>query len=328
MAVKLTDVAKKAGVSATTVSRVINNYGYLSEATKKKVFAAMRELNYQPNSLARSLQGKKMKLIGIIFPSIANPFFAELIQDIEAELFKKNYKIILCNAGKDKEKEREYIKMLLANQVDGIIAGAHNLGIDEYQRLGLPIVSFDRELSDNIPIVSCDNYQGIQLAVHDLIQAGCTNIYFLGNKLTKGNPTDKRLKAYLDTIKSLKMTPHLCSVAFSDSPVLKKMTIHKMLTHDHPDGVVCTDDLTAILVLQEAVELGIQVPKDLKVTGFDGTKEIQTYHSELSTIAQPISDMAILLVKLLLERINDPQKPLSQHQYQLPVRLIKSKTTA
>ena len=82
MTAKLTDVANLAGVSATTVSRVINNHGYLSEKTKQKVFDAMRELNYQPNSLARSLQGKKMKLIGIIFPSITNPFFAELIEDI------------------------------------------------------------------------------------------------------------------------------------------------------------------------------------------------------------------------------------------------------
>lgn len=178
MSVKLTDVAQKAGVSVTTVSRVINNHGYLSEKTKEKVFKAMRELNYQPNSLARSLQGKKLKLIGVIFPSITNPFFAELIERIETKLFDSGYKIILCNAGKNKQKEQEYIRMLIANQVDGIIAGAHNLGIEEYQKIGLPIVSFDRKLSDNIPIVSCNNYQGIQLAVHDLLQAGCQKLAF------------------------------------------------------------------------------------------------------------------------------------------------------
>lgn len=328
MVAKLIDVAKKAGVSVTTVSRVINNHGYLSEKTKQNVFKAMKELNYQPNSLARSLHGKKMHLIGVIFPSITNPLFAQLIQEIENCLFAQGYKIILCNAGKDKEKEREYIKMLLANQVDGIIAGAHNLGIDEYQQLGLPIVSFDRRLSDNVPIVSCDNYQGIKLAVRDLIQAGCKNIYFLGNKQTKGNPTDERLKAYLDTIKEANMESHICSVSFGDSPLLKNMTIHQMLADDHPDGVVCTDDLTAILLIQEAKKMDIDIPKDLKVIGFDGTDEIQTYHSELSTIAQPISEMAALLVKLLLERIDNPSKKLSQMHYKFPVKLIKSKTTA
>lgn len=328
MAVKLTDVAKKAEVSVTTVSRVINNHGYLSEKTKNKVFAAMKELNYQPNSLARSLQGKKMKLIGVIFPSITNPFFAELIQDIEEELFEQGYKIILCNASKNKQKEREYLKMLLANQVDGIIAGAHNLGIDEYQRLGLPIVSFDRKLSDNVPIVSCDNYQGIKLAVHDLMQAGCKNIYFLGNKQQKGNPTDERLKAYRDTVKELNLEEHICSVAFSDSPLLKNMTIHKMLTENKPDGIVATDDLTAILVLQEAAKLGIPVPEELKVIGFDGTKAVQTYHSELSTIEQPISDMATLLVKLLCQRIENPEKEFEQKHYKMPVKLIKRHSTA
>ena len=169
---KLTDVAKKAGVSVTTVSRVINDYGYISQKTRDKVFAAMEELNYQPNSLARSLHGKSTNLVGLIFPAITNPFFAELVEKIEQKLFSEGYKVILCNAGSDKEKEREYLKMLLANQVDGIIAGAHNLGIDEYNRVGLPIVSFDRKLSEQIPIVSCDNYAGGKLAVQELYNAG------------------------------------------------------------------------------------------------------------------------------------------------------------
>ena len=138
--VKLTDVAAKAGCSVTTVSRVINNYGYISQKTRKKVHEAMKELNYQPNSVARSLQGKKTKLIGLIFPDVSNPFFGELVSKIEDQLFKHGYKTILCNAGNDKEKERTYLQMLMANQVDGIIAGAHNLGIEEYQRTGLPIV--------------------------------------------------------------------------------------------------------------------------------------------------------------------------------------------
>ncbi|AEG39787.1 LacI family DNA-binding transcriptional regulator [Lactobacillus kefiranofaciens] len=328
MAAKLSDVAKEAGCSVTTVSRVINNHGYLSQKTKDKVFAAMRKLNYQPNSLARSLQGKKMKLIGLIFPGITNPFFAELVQDVETTLFKRGYKVILCNAGQNKKKEHEYLRMLQANQVDGIIAGAHNLGIEEYKQLGLPIVSFDRKLAENVPIVSCDNYQGIKLAVRDLIQGGCKKIYFLGNKHKKGNPTDERLDAYLDEAKNYGFTPHIRSVAFSDSTNIKNMEVHNMLTNDQPDGVVCTDDLTAILVLQEAKKLGISIPSELKVIGFDGTQLMQTYHSELSTIAQPIEDIATLLVNLLLKRIAHPEQELKQKNYVLPVKLIKGETTA
>ncbi|MGX7248728.1 LacI family DNA-binding transcriptional regulator, partial [Enterococcus raffinosus] len=133
MAIKLTDVAKKAGVSPTTVSRVINNYGSLSQKTIDKVHAAMKELNYQPNSLARSLQGKNTQLIGLIFPTVSNPFFGELVDKLEATLFEQGYKTILCNSANNKEKERAYLNMLSANRVDGIIAGAHNLGIKEYE---------------------------------------------------------------------------------------------------------------------------------------------------------------------------------------------------
>ena len=114
----------------------------------------------------------------------------------------------------------------------------------------------------------------------------------------------------------------------SDSSNIKNMQIHDMLVENHPDGVVCTDDLTAILVLQEAKKLGIKVPKELKVIGFDGTKLIQTYHSELTTIAQPIHDIATLLVDLLLKRIAHPDEELKQMNYTLPVKLIKSETTA
>lgn len=101
-----------------------------------------------------------------------------------------------------------------------------------------------------------------------------------------------------------------------------------MLTNDQPDGVVCTDDLTAILVLQEAKKLGISIPSELKVIGFDGTQLMQTYHSELSTIAQPIENIATLLVNLLLKRIAHPEQELKQKNYVLPVKLIKGETTA
>ncbi|MGI6156506.1 MAG: LacI family DNA-binding transcriptional regulator, partial [Enterococcus lemanii] len=148
MTIKLTDVAKRAGVSPTTVSRVINNYGSLSQKTIDKVHQAMEELDYQPNSLARSLQGKNTQLIGLIFPTVAIPFFGELVERLESKLFELGYRSILCDSANNKEKERDYLKMLTANKVDGIIAGAHNLGIDEYENIKLPIISFDRFLAE------------------------------------------------------------------------------------------------------------------------------------------------------------------------------------
>ena len=326
MRAKLSDVAKKAGVSPTTVSRVINNYGYISDKTRNKVHEAMKELNYQPNSLARSLHGKKTNLVGLIFPGVSNPFFGELVEEIENKLFEDGYKVILCNAAYNKEKERSYLRMLLANQVDGIIAGAHNLGIDEYQEFGLPIVSFDRSLSENVPIISSDNYKGGVIATQELYDAGCRHIYFVGNPVQKGNPTDHRLSGYRDTIKKLGLTLHIHPVSFSETPMLKIMAIKQLLSEHKADGIVCTDDLTALLVIQAAQELGINIPKQLKITGFDGTKFIQQYHPELSTVVQPTKDIAALLVKLLERRIAHPDEDLKQKSYILPIRFIKSKT--
>ncbi|VIS05322.1 transcriptional regulator [Streptococcus pneumoniae] len=192
MVAKLTDVAKLAGVSPTTVSRVINKKGYLSEKTIQKVNEAMRELGYKPNNLARSLQGKSAKLIGLIFPNISNVFYAELIDKLEHQLFKNGYKTIICNSEHDSEKEREYIEMLEANQVDGIISGSHNLGIEDYNRATAPIISFDRNLSPDIPVVSSDNYAGGVLAAQTLVKTGAQSIIMITGNDNSNSPTGLR----------------------------------------------------------------------------------------------------------------------------------------
>lgn len=324
---KLTDVAEKAGCSPTTVSRVINNHGYISQKTKDKVFAAMRELNYQPNTLARSLQGKQTKMIGMIVPNITNPFFAELVAGVEQTLADDGYKLLLCDADRDSDKEHRYLQMLEANQVDGIITGSHNLGLEEYQRVGLPIVSFDRDLSDKVPIVTSDNYHGGCLATQALIDAGCQDIYFVGNPSKTGNPTTKRFLGYMDTMASAGLPSHTARSAFYESPLAKSMAMRELLQSDRKlDGVFCSDDMTAILLLKQAQRLGIRVPEDLKVIGFDGTKLVQTYLPELATIVQPIGDLAALLVKLLYERIADPDKHLDKNSYVMPVKLLRNQT--
>ncbi|VDG20270.1 LacI family DNA-binding transcriptional regulator [Lactiplantibacillus mudanjiangensis] len=322
---KLNDVAKLAGVSATTVSRVINNHGYLSQKTKDKVFEAMRELHYQPNNMARSLQGKKTRLIGVIFSDISHPFFGELVSRIEKLLFAQNYKVILCNSADDPQKEREYLQMLMANQVDGIIAGAHNLGIEEYQQYGLPIISFDRYLSDNVPIVSSDNQQGGRLATQALHQAGAQKIAIFTGKNHAGSPTNGRREGYEAYLKTAQLTPHFHEIPFEWSPALKMMTIKKILVANDYDGVFCSDDLTALLTINVAKQLQLSVPDDLKVVGYDGTALIRNYHPDLTTIEQPLADISELLVSLLLQRIADAECDL-EPMYQLPVKLVKGIT--
>ena len=192
MVAKLTDVAKLAGVSPTTVSRVINRKGYLSEKTITKVQAAMKTLGYKPNNLARSLQGKSAKLIGLIFPNISHIFYSELIEYLEIELFKHGYKAIICNSQNNPDKERDYLEMLEANQVDGIISSSHNLGIDDYEKVSAPIIAFDRNLAPNIPIVSSDNFEGGRMAAKLLKKHGCQHPIMIAGKDNSNSPTGLR----------------------------------------------------------------------------------------------------------------------------------------
>lgn len=322
MVVKLTDVAKKAGVSPTTVSRVINNYGSLSQKTIQKVHEAMKELNYQPNSLARSLQGKKTQLIGLVFPTVANPFFGELVELLETKFFTRGYKTILCDCAHNSEKERSYLNMLHANKVDGIIAGAHNLGIEEYKELDLPVVSFDRYLADGIPIVGSDNLYGGYLATETLYQQGAKEIAIVTGSLSSNSPTNDRLLGYQEFIEKYGLTEHVYRFAeFESSPALKLRKLRTILLNRDFDALFCTDDLTALLVANLCRELHLSIPEDLRLIGYDGTKMIQTYFPHLMTIAQPMEEMADLLIELLLCRILTPEKPLDS-LYVLPGKLI------
>ncbi|MCI1688090.1 MAG: LacI family DNA-binding transcriptional regulator [Schleiferilactobacillus harbinensis] len=319
----LNDVAKVAGVSPTTVSRVINNYGALSEKTKTKVFAAMRELNYAPNNLARSLSGKKTQLVGLIFPSVSNPFFGELVATLENSLFAAGYKTILCNSANNADKERAYLRMLAANQVDGIITSTHNLGITEYQKIALPIVAFDRNLAPTIPIVSSDNYQGGRIASEALIAQGCRHIVMLVSSAGTSEPTNARQQAYADVMAQHGLTPTVTPLGFNTVASVKRITIRTMLQNQPIDGIFCSDDLTALLVLEEAAKLGIDVPTQLKVIGYDGTQFMRDYHPELATIQQPFTGLGQLLIATLTACIND-QPP--KHLAPLPVQLRPGET--
>ena len=320
MVAKLTDVAKLAGVSPTTVSRVINKKGYLSEKTIQKVNDAMRELGYKPNNLARSLQGKSAKLIGLIFPNIRHVFYAELIDKLEHELFKKGYKTIICNSEHDSEKEREYIEMLEANQVDGIISGSHNLGIEDYNRVTAPIISFDRNLSPDIPVVSSDNYGGGVLAAQTLVKTGAKNIIMITGNDNSNSPTGLRHAGFA----SILPDAPIINVSSDFSPVRKEMEIKNILTQQKPDAIFASDDLTAILIINIAKELGISVPDQLKVIGYDGTYFIENYYPQLTTIKQPLEEIAFLCVELLLQKIEG--KKVATTGYFLPVTLLPGKS--
>ena len=305
MVAKLTDVAELAGVSPTTVSRVINKKGYLSQKTIDKVHAAMQELNYKPNNLARGLQGKSAKLVGLIFPNISNVFYAELIERLEDELFKQGYKTIICNSEHDPNKEKDYLEMLAANQCDGIISSSHNLGIEDYEKVEAPIVAFDRNLAPKIPIVSSDNFEGGKLAARALVKAGCQQIVMITGYDNSDYELDKK--------------GIICPVPNDLSLMRRELEIKSIISREKPDGIFVSDDLTAILVMKVVRQLELSIPDDLKIIGYDGTAFIRHFYPELATIQQPLDEIAKLCVEILLKKIKGKTV---NRDYVLPVNLI------
>ena len=315
MIAKLTDVAELAGVSPTTVSRVINNKGYLSEKTKQKVQEAMKTLGYKPNNLARGLQGKSAQLIGLIFPNISNIFYSELIEYLEIELFKHGYKVIICNSQNDPAKEREYIEMLEANQVDGIISSSHNLGIDDYERVAAPIIAFDRNLALNIPIISSDNFEGGKLAAKTLQKNGCQNIIMITGNDNTDSPTGLRALGFSFQIPEGK----IFKVPNTLSTIRREMEIKSIIASNKPDGIFVSDDLTAILTMKIAHQLELKIPDNLKIIGYDGTSFIENFFPQLTTIRQPIDEIASLIVDVLLKKIKGEK---ASKDYILPISLL------
>ncbi|MFD1392696.1 LacI family DNA-binding transcriptional regulator [Lacticaseibacillus jixianensis] len=317
---KLADVAALAGVSITTVSRVINDYGAISTKTRNKVHAAMKTLNYQPNSLARSLQGKRTKLIGLIFPGVSNPFFGDLVQSLENQLFAQDYRVILCNSANNAAKEAAYVRMLLANQVDGIITGTHNLTIKEYEEIAAPVISFDRHLGATIPIVSSDNFEGGRLATNALVKAGAQAIWIVTGANRPLSPTNERLRGYREVMTQNQLPTHLLELPFSMAAPLKWARLRQLLQEQRPEAVFATDDLTALMVEEIARGMGLSIPGDLKIVGYDGTAAVRATHPGLATIVQPIPALSKLMIELLMSRIEDEAVKLDP-QYILPIEL-------
>ena len=316
---KISDVAKLAGVSPTTVSRVLNNRGYIGEKTREKVQNAMKELKYYPNDIARSLYINKTFLIGLIFPTTSNPFYGQLIFHLENIASSLGYKVLLCNSQGRVDKEKEYLEMLQRNQVDGIIAGAHNTGVEEYDVPNMPVVGIDRYLSNKIPVVSSDNYQGGKLATELLIKQGCKNIIHINGPISLATPANLRRKAYEEVMRANQLTPLVYEI--------ENTPIYEQLFDENPEveAIFASDDLIASHVINEAKKRNLNIPHDLKVIGFDGTETTKLLLPELSTVEQPIENIAQKAIELLMKQINsDENIPL---ETTLPVKLLERTTT-
>jgi LacI family sucrose operon transcriptional repressor len=320
------DVAERAGVSVTTVSRVLNNRGYISEATRRKVYKAMEELDYQPNEVARSLFRKRSNIIGLILPTVAHPFFAELTAYVEAYAYARGYKVLICNSQLDASKEQEYIWMLRRNQVDGIIMASHTLEVDEYTKLSLPVVTFERFISDRIPYVTSDNYQGGKLAAELLLGRGCKKIAHMCGSLHLNMLANQRHRAFVDVAEERGVPYFTVETGMNVFEIDRYEELLTDLLAQHPDidGLFVNSDIMALSAIRVCRKLGKRVPEHVKVIGYDDVAIASLVSPQITSVRQPLAAMSELSVQLIEDLLEG--RPV-QVENCLPVQLIERETT-
>jgi LacI family transcriptional regulator len=323
--ISIKDVAKHAGVSVATVSRVLNAKGYVSEDTRKKVEQSIKELNYKPNEVARSLFKKHSKTIGLIVPDITNPYFPELARAVEDTASKLGYTVILCNSDGDKNKEQHYLDALQQKYIDGIIISSNTLSVDQIQLLNIPIVSLDREISKGLPTIVVDNVRGAELATNYLVNKGCKRIGHIRGPVNIVN-AEERCTGYMEIVSNETWFRENYIVnGYFDMQMSMEATMQLLRFHPEIDGIFAANDTMAIGAIKAVHKMGKKVPEDISIIGFDGIKLSQATTPELTTIAQPIYEMGEKAAEMLINFIED--QPVESTYYRLDVKLVEREST-
>lgn len=318
-------VAEEAKVSVATVSRVLNSTGYVNEETRKKVLKVIKELDYKPNSVARSLFKKQSMTIALIVPNITNPFFPEVARAIEDVLSSKDYTLILCNSDDNSEKEKKYFEVMKQKYVDGVIVVTSTLTPQYIEEKGIPIVAVDRFIDPAIPCVSVNNIEGAKRAVQYLKSTGCKKIAHIRGPKNITSAEDRYL-GYLNEVESESWfeTDYVRCGNFN---IEQTTEVTKKLLEENPDidGIFAGNDLMAVGVIKAAMQLGKRIPEDLSVIGFDGISLCKMTNPEITTIAQPIYEIGSVAAQTLLDLIEG--RAIEKKHHQLEVTIDKGQST-
>lgn len=310
------DVAAAAGVSVTTVSHVINGTRFVSEDLRNRVLEAMEELDYRPNILARGLRVGKTNTIGLIVPDNSNPFFAEVSRVVEDVGFDSGYSVILCNSDGNLDKELTYIAVLVAKQVDGIIFIASSSQSEHLRLLTnekIPVVVADREMPDlDVDLVLVDNSRGGYEATKYLLELGHRRIGCITGP-SDITPSAERINAYRQALSEF-------NVPFEENLVVRgdfqfeggKRAMSQLLALPKvPSAVFICNDVMAIGAMGSIRSAGLRIPEDISIVGFDDIDQASATWPPLTTVAQPIEQMARIATELLIGRLAgsvDPER--------------------
>jgi len=308
------DVAQRAGVSISTVSHVVNETRHVSDELRGRVLAAIRELGYQPNTLARSLRRGKTHTIGMIIPDNANPFFAEVARGVEDTSFELGYSVILCNSDGDLHKELMYTSVLAEKRVDGIIFVAAGVSTEHIRALKaqrIPLVVVDRDIPGvAVDSVLTDNARGGELATRHLLELGHRRIGCIAGP-SDVTPSADRVAGYRQVLEEFGLPVDERLIVKGDFQYETGCrAMHSLLTLDNPPtAVFACNDMMAIGAIWEAFELRRHVPDEVSVVGFDDVRLASLTNPPLTTVAQPKYEMGALVTKLLVERMRDLDMP-------------------
>lgn len=331
MATSIKDVAKEAGVSIATVSRVLNDIDVVNEDTKKKVLDAIKKLGYRPNIVARSLKTQKTSTIGILIPDIASQFYPDIVRGAEDVTNIYDYNIILCNSDFDVEKEKEYLRVLKEKMVDGVIYISSSLNeeiLDLINDLDLKTVLVEtKDKEGRLPSVTIDNISASYEGTKYLIDLGLNNLAFIGVNEENMNAWGERYIGFVNALKDagLEVDEELCY--FKNLTVKTGYQAIQRFTENNKkfDGIVCASDEIAMGVINALREKGIKVPEDVSVIGFNNNILGEIFYPKLTTISQPSYDMGSVAVRMLIKILN--KRELDNPNYVLNYEIIKREST-
>jgi LacI family transcriptional regulator len=302
------DVARLAGVSTATVSRALNDTGQIAPATRAAIDAAVAQLGYHPNTVARSLVTKSTQTIALLLPDITNPFYAALVSGIQQCALESGRTMLLCTTEGDPEREEQYLSLLRAKQVDGVLVDGLVLPPDRIARFvrdGLPIVCLDRDVdATSVPLVQVDNRLGARLATEHLLALGHRRIAHVAGAPELGI-SEQRVEGYRDAHHAVGIEPFpgLQAVgSFTEEGGYE--AARSLLESTDFSAVFAANDLSAIGVLSAIVESGRRVPEDVSLVGFDDLRLSKFTTPPLTTIHQPAREIAERATQLLLELAN------------------------
>lgn len=330
MKITIYDVAEKAGVSIATVSKVINDTGRISEKTRKKIHKIMEELEYQPSVVASALSGKSTFTIGLTLPDLANPYFAEIARAIEDRGREYGFNVFMCSTDNDARKEEEYYQLFMKKRVDGIIMVSrekHDTMVKKIISEKVPLVMIAREIF-SVPVTSVmvdDYYGGFQAGTH-LLQQGHTQIAVITENLQEMG-SKERLRGCTDAMKEAGIDFN-ATLSIEGGYTLEsgKKAMKQLLEQvDCPTAIFACNDILAIGAMQAVRELGLQVPADISIVGYDNTILASIVDPPLTTIAQPMQEIGERSVALLVQQIQSKEN-VRQRVVLMPDLIVRSST--